>query len=180
MKHCLKKSYSDIKLSTPFSSEHVKLLKENGKIIYTGSVDELFNYEYGPLDYRTTYWEYEKLPIKSFQGTQVVNYTSNKEPYTRIAEFKYFDKLHRADEFPYTIISKEFPDEYSIGKPPYYPINNEKNQKLFNKYKWLADQCGNVILGGRLGEYKYYDMDKVLEKAFEDFKSIQSQMECSS
>lgn len=180
IENIIKKSGADVMLNTTFSKEHLPLLKSSGKIIYTGSIDELFNYCYGPLDYRTTRWEYETLNIPNYQGTSVINYTAHltngqSTPYTRITEFKFLDPLHRADADNVTIISREYPDEYIIGKEPLYPINNAENITRYENYKSLANDNKQLILGGRLGDYKYYDMDKVIEKAFSDFERLKNE-----
>ena len=131
------------------------------KVIYTGPIDAYFSYQYGPLEYRSVRFETEILDKKNYQGNAVVNYTERDIPYTRIIEHKHFE----FGEQPKTVISREYPSEWKPGDEPYYPINNEKNNTLFEKYQQLAMKQENVIFGGRLGEYKYYDMDKVIESA---------------
>ena len=131
------------------------------KIIFSGQIDEYFNYCYGPLEYRSLSWSTEVLNIPDFQGNAVVNYTSHDVPYTRIIEHKHFE----FGKQPKTIISKEYPMAWKFGDEPYYPINDDKNMKLYLKYNELANNEKNVIFGGRLGCYKYYDMDKVIESA---------------
>lgn len=131
------------------------------KVIYTGPIDAYFSYQYGPLEYRSVRFETEILDKKNYQGNAVVNYTEREIPYTRIIEHKHFE----FGEQPKTVISREYPSEWRPGDEPYYPINNEKNNTLFEKYQQLAMKQENVIFGGRLGEYKYYDMDKVIESA---------------
>ena len=131
------------------------------KVIYTGPIDAYFSYQYGPLEYRSVRFETEILDKKNYQGNAVVNYTEREIPYTRIIEHKHFE----FGEQPKTVISREYPSEWKPGDEPYYPINNEKNNTLFEKYQQLAMKQENVIFGGRLGEYKYYDMDKVIESA---------------
>jgi UDP-galactopyranose mutase len=129
------------------------------KIIYTGKIDEYFNYELGKLEYRTLRFDTEILDCKNYQGNAVINFTNNEIPYTRIIEHKHFDFGKQSK----TVISYEFPDEWHEGKEPFYPINDDKNNSLYNEYYELSQKEKNVIFGGRLAEYKYYDMDKVIE-----------------
>lgn len=132
------------------------------KVIYTGPIDEYFNYCYGDLDYRTTKFEHIKLDkVKDYQGVAQVNYTDLETPYTRIIEHKHFE-FGKQD---YTVITKEYPDVWCRSKIPYYPINNGKNNALYKKYKERADQEKNIIFGGRLAEYRYYDMHQVIGAA---------------
>ena len=132
------------------------------KVIYTGSIDECFNYCYGELEYRSLRFEHEELAISNFQGNAVVNYTDKETPYTRIIEHKHFSFGTQ----PETIITYEYPDKWELGKERYYPINNEKNNFLYQKYIKLSKQYPNLYFGGRLGLYKYLDMDKTIEAAF--------------
>lgn len=138
-------------------------------VIYTGTIDSYYKYMYGYLEYRTIYFENEIIDIPNFQGTAVVNYTSKDIPYTRIIEHKHFefDSLS-----PKTIISKEYSKPWTINEEPYYPLNDEKNNKLYEKYLEVAKSEKKVHFGGRLGEYKYYDMDKVIESALDYIDSI--------
>lgn len=129
------------------------------KIVFTGQIDEFYNYRFGRLEYRTVYFEEEILDIDNFQGNAVVNYTSADVPYTRIIEHKHFEFSKQ----PKTVISKEYSIEWDEGKEPYYPINDDKNNSLYLKYKSLADKEANVLFGGRLAEYKYYDMHQIIE-----------------
>ena len=131
------------------------------RILFTGQIDEYFDFCYGPLEYRSLRFETEELAMENYQGNAVVNYTDREVPYTRIIEHKHFE----FGQQPTTIISREYPLEWKAGVEPYYPINNEKNNALYEKYAALAKKENNVIFGGRLGEYKYYDMDKVLVAA---------------
>ena len=131
------------------------------KVVYTGRIDEYYDYRLGELEYRTVRFENEILDTEDYQGNAVVNYTEYEVPYTRIIEHKHFEYT----KCPKTVISKEYPVEYREGLEAYYPINDERNGKLYDKYKELAEKEKNVIFGGRLGEYKYYDMDKVIERA---------------
>ena len=131
------------------------------KVIYTGMIDEYFDFIYGKLEYRTVEFKNEVLDTDNFQGVAVVNYTEREVPYTRIIEHKHFEN----SDSEKTIISKEYPVEWREGLEPYYPINDEKNSSLYQKYLELANKEKGVIFGGRLGAYKYYDMDKVIESA---------------
>lgn len=138
------------------------------KVVYTGPIDAYFNYELGVLQYRSIAFENEVLDIDNFQGNAVVNYTDIETPYTRIIEHKHFEFGNQ----PKTIISHEYSKEWSIGDEPYYPINDDINNELYKKYSELAKAEKNIIFGGRLGEYKYYDMDKVIEAALNKTKEI--------
>ncbi len=133
------------------------------KVVYTGSIDSYFRYCYGHLSYRSVRFETEVLDMPNFQGNAVVNYTDRETPYTRIIEHKFFEFGTQ----PKTVISREYSSEWQPGVEPYYPVNDEKNGALYAKYKALADQEPRTIFGGRLGEYRYYDMDAVLLSAFE-------------
>lgn len=155
---------ADVLLNTNFKD----FIRDNpniaDKIIFTGPIDEYFDFKLGKLEYRTVEFETELLDKPDYQGNAVINYTEREVPYTRIIEHKYFDKH---DDQLKTIISKEYPSEYSDGKEPYYPVNNEKNAKLLEAYQELAKKEKNVFFKGRLGEYKYYDMDDVILSALE-------------
>lgn len=133
------------------------------KTIFTGMIDEYFNYCYGTLEYRSVRFETEVLDCENYQGNAVVNYTERNVPYTRIIEHKHFEFGQQEK----TVISREYSSEWKVGMEPYYPVNDEKNNQLFRKYRELAEQEENVIFGGRLGDYKYYDMDKVVGAALE-------------
>ena len=134
-----------------------------GKTIFTGKIDEFYGYEYGKLEYRTVSFENLILDTEDYQGNAVINYTEYEVPYTRIIEHKHFEFT----ECPKTVISKEYPVEWKEGMEAYYPINDERNGELYKKYEEKARAEKNVIFGGRLGEYKYYDMDKVISRALE-------------
>jgi UDP-galactopyranose mutase len=136
------------------------------KIVFTGPIDEFFDYKFGPLEYRSLKFKVEKHNKPYYQKNCVVNYNEFEIPYTRIIEHKYFED----DKSDVTIITKEYPDNWELGKERYYPINNEKNNKLYNKYKDLAKENKNVIFGGRLANYKYYDMDDTVRAALDDIK----------
>lgn len=144
------------------------------KIVYTGPIDAFFNYELGALEYRSLRFESEVLDMPNFQGNAVVNYTDRETPYTRIIEHKWFEfgKDEEGNIIPKTIITKEYSSEWSLGEEPYYPVNDEKNSKLYKEYKKLAEAEKKVIFGGRLGEYKYYDMDATVESALEICEKI--------
>ena len=137
------------------------------KIIYTGAIDAFYDYKLGTLEYRSVRFETELLDVPNFQGNAAVNYTDEKTPWTRIIEHKWFEFGKDADgqDLPKTVISKEFSSEWKPGDEPYYPVNDEKNGMLYEKYKCLAETENKVIFGGRLGEYKYYDMDQVIAAA---------------
>lgn len=133
------------------------------KTIFTGMIDEYYGYCYGPLQYRSVRFETEVLDCENYQGNAVVNYTDREVPYTRIIEHKHFEFGKQSK----TVISREYSSEWKQGMEPYYPVNNEENNALYEKYRELADKESNVIFGGRLGQYKYYDMDKVIAAALE-------------
>ncbi len=136
------------------------------KVVYTGAIDAYFDFCFGNLEYRSVRFETTELDTDNFQGNAVVNYNDHDHPYTRIIEHKFFEFTSS----PTTIISKEYSAEWKPGDEPYYPVNNDKNSALYAKYKQMADAEENVIFGGRLGEYKYYDMDKVIIAALETVK----------
>ena len=135
-------------------------------LVYTGAIDEYFNYCYGNLQYRTVSFETEILNTSNYQGNAVINYTQREIPYTRIIEHKHFEMFgNEVYQIPKTVISREYSTEWIPGKEPYYPVNDGKNSALYERYKVQADNEERVIFGGRLAEYKYYDMDKVIERA---------------
>ena len=141
------------------------------RIIYTGAIDEYFDYCYGELEYRGLRFELERHEISNYQGVAAVNYTDREIPYTRIIEHKHFEMFgQEIYNCPKTVISKEYSTEWREGMEPYYPVNDEKNNTLYAKYKELADKKKDVIFGGRLAEYKYYDMAPIIEKVL-DFSS---------
>ena len=136
------------------------------KLVYTGAIDEYYNYCYGNLQYRTVDFETEVLDTPNYQGNAVVNYTEREVPYTRVIEHKHFEMFgNDVYAVPKTVISREYSTEWKPGLEPYYPVNDEANSLLYMRYKELAEKEDDVIFGGRLAEYKYYDMDKVIEKA---------------
>lgn len=153
----------EVRLNTSYAEFSKENLDEAETIIYTGMIDEYFNYCYGPLEYRSVCFETERMEEENYQGNAVVNYTFADIPYTRIIEHKHFE-FGKQD---FTIISREYSLEWKPGIEPYYPINDEKNAVLYQKYKTLADREKNIVFGGRLGAYQYYDMDKVVAAALE-------------
>ena len=140
------------------------------KIVFTGKIDEFFGYRFGKLEYRTVRFETEILDKQNFQGNAVVNYTSHNEPYTRIIEHKHFEPENPTYNQNKTVISKEYSTEWHEGVEPFYPVNDEKNAEVYKKYKELAQNQNKVIFGGRLAEYRYYDMDDVIEKCMKDWE----------
>ena len=159
----------DVELNVDYLDNKEKYNSLADKILYTGMIDEYFNYSLGNLDYRTLKFETEILEnVENFQGNAVINYTDRETPYTRIIEHKHFEFETQKD----TVITKEYPSNWKIGDEAYYPVNDEKNNTLFEQYRLLAYQETNVIFGGRLGNYKYYDMDKVIIEALNLVESI--------
>lgn len=156
----------EVKLGTDFFENRKELEGLADKIIFTGMIDEFYNYKFGTLEYRSLRFEHEILNEENHQGNAVVNYTEYDVPYTRIIEHKHFEYGNQ----PKTVITREYPAKWEKGDEPYYPINNEKNNTMYNKYKELADNETNVIFGGRLAEYKYYDMHNVIEQALKCVK----------
>lgn len=153
----------EVQLNCDFFDNREKFENIANKIIFTGPIDKYYNYCFGELEYRSLRFEEEIIETDNYQGNAVVNYTEYEVPYTRIIEHKHFEYGTQKK----TVITKEYPDVWTKDKEPYYPINNDKNNSLYNKYKELADNNNKVIFGGRLGQYKYYDMDKVIEQALE-------------
>ncbi len=136
------------------------------KIVFTGSIDQFFDYCYGKLEYRTVSFEQETIDTPNYQGNAVVNYTEAEVPYTRIIEHKHFEMFgQQVYDVPRTVISREYSTKWDLGKEPYYPVNDERNNQLAEKYRQLGETKKNVIFGGRLAEYKYYDMAPIVEKA---------------
>ena len=155
----------EVKLNTDFfdNRQHLEQIAE--KVLYTGKLDEYFDYCYGKLEYRTVRFEEEILDMPNYQGNAVMNFTDAEVPYTRIIEHKHFemfgDDVYKCSK---TVISREYSTEWKDGMEPYYSVNDDKNISLYNRYKELADQIPNLILGGHLAEYKYYDMAPIMEK----------------
>lgn len=156
----------DVRLNTDFFQNKGELEKIAKKIVYTGMIDEFYNYQYGILEYRSLKFETDVLDVENYQGNAVVNYTDRETPYTRVIEHKHFEFGTQEK----TVITKEYPADWKQGDEPYYPINNEKNDELYKKYKELADKEENIIFGGRLGNYKYYDMHNVIAVALNKVK----------
>ena len=153
----------EVKLNYDFFDHREELEKVAEKIIFTGPIDKFYNYKFGELEYRSLRFETEILDVENYQGNAVVNYTEYEIPYTRIIEHKHFE--YDIGNSPKTVVTKEYPDKWVQGKEPYYTINDERNNKLYQKYAELAKEDKNVIFGGRLGQYKYFDMDKVIAEA---------------
>ena len=147
-------------------------LAEN--VVYTGPIDAYFGYRLGALEYRSVRFETELLDVPNYQGNAAVNYTDAETPYTRIIEHKWFTfgKDEQGNDQPKTVISREYSSEWHLGDEPYYPVNDEKNSTLYAKYKALAEKEPKVLFGGRLGEYKYYDMDAVIAAALTAAKAV--------
>lgn len=142
------------------------------RIVYTGSLDEFFDYKFGHLEYRTVYFEKEIMNVQNYQGNAVVNYTSHDEPYTRVIEHKHFEPENIIGfNSGKTVISKEFSTEWTEGCEPFYPINDEKNSLLYDKYAEEASKTKKIIFGGRLGKFKYFDMDDVIEDCMRDWEN---------
>ena len=153
----------EVRLNTDYLDNKAEYDAMAEKVVYTGTIDSYFDYRFGKLQYRTVRFENEVLDTDNYQGNAVINYTDRETPYTRIIEHKHFEFGTQ----PKTVISKEYPCEWTEGMEPYYPVNDERNQELYKKYAELAAAEEHVIFGGRLAEYKYYDMDKVIESAFQ-------------
>lgn len=156
----------EVRTDTDFLTHRDELSAQAEKIIYTGAIDAYYDYRFGHLEYRTVRFETERLEMPNYQGNAVINYTAADVPYTRIIEHKHFEMFGaEVNACPVTIISREYSSEWKPGIEPYYPVNDAKNSALYEQYKTLADQETNVLFGGRLAEYKYYDMDKIVENA---------------
>lgn len=159
----------DVRVDTDYFADRAGLDALADKVVYTGPLDRFFDACYGPLGYRSLRFETETLPCENHQGNAVINYTSRTVPYTRVIEHKHFNP--RPDQ-PRTIVTKEYPQAYDDAREPYYPINDRDNQLLYERYRALAAQYPNVIFGGRLGEYRYYNMDQAIASAFAAVDSI--------
>lgn len=164
----------EVKLNIDYLADKDYWDNQTEKVIYTGPIDAYFNYKLGTLEYRSVRFETELLDMPNFQGNAAVNYTDAETPWTRIIEHKWFEfgKDENGDDLPKTVISREYSSEWKPGDEPYYPVNDEKNGKLYAKYKALADKEKKVIFGGRLGEYKYYDMDQVIAVALQKAQEL--------
>ena len=164
----------EVRLNTDYLEHKQELDALADKVVYTGPIDAYFGYQLGALEYRSVRFENETLDISNFQGNAAVNYTDRETPWTRIIEHKWFEfgKDEKGNDLPKTIISREYSSEWKLGDEPYYPVNDDKNGKLYEQYKKLADVETKVIFGGRLGEYKYYDMDAVIAAALKKCEDI--------
>ncbi len=158
----------EVRLGVDYLKNREELKKQAKTTVYTGAIDAYFDYKLGYLEYRSVRFETETLDMQNYQGNAVVNYTDGETPFTRIIEHKHFE-FGTGDK---TVISREYSAEWKKGDEPYYPVNDEKNAALYNEYKALAEAEENVIFGGRLGEYKYYDMDKVILSALEKLDTL--------
>lgn len=159
----------EVRLNEDYLEDKEKWNAMAEKVVYTGAIDAYFDYALGNLEYRSVRFENEILDVPNFQGNAAVNYTDKETPWTRIIEHKWFEfgKDEEGNDLPKTVISREYSSEWKLGDEPYYPVNDEKNGKLYEEYKKLAEKEENIIFGGRLGEYKYYDMDAVIAAALE-------------
>ena len=159
----------EVKLGIDYLADKEKWDSMAEHVIYTGPIDAYFHYDLGPLEYRSVRFETEVLDQPNFQGNAAVNYTDRETPWTRIIEHKWFEfgKDSEGNDLPKTVISREYSLEWKVGDEPYYPVNDKKNGALYQKYKQLAKKETKVIFGGRLGEYKYYDMDAVIDSALQ-------------
>lgn len=159
----------EVRLSTDYLKEKEKYDSLAETVVYTGPIDAYFNYYLGYLEYRSVRFETEVLDRPNFQGNAAVNYTDAETPWTRIIEHKWFEfgKDGNGNDLPKTVISREYSSEWKPGDEPYYPVNDQRNGELYKKYKELADKESKVVFGGRLGEYRYYDMDKVIRSALD-------------
>ena len=151
----------DVRLNTDFLADRESYMAMAHKVVYTGPIDEYFEYQLGILEYRSLAFETEKMDMANYQGTAVMNFTERDIPYTRVIEHKHFEFGSQ----PVTYVTKEYPKDWKPGDEAYYPVNNEKNQALYQSYRQLAEKEDNIIFGGRLAEYKYYDMDQVIASA---------------
>lgn len=153
----------EVRLNTDYLENKEELDQLADKVVYTGPIDAYFNYQLGTLEYRSVRFETELLDIPNFQGNAAVNYTDRETPWTRIIEHKvWIWKGKNGNDIDKSVISREYSSEWKPGDEPYYPVNDEKNGNLYNQYKELSKNESNIIFGGRLGEYKYYDMDAVI------------------
>jgi len=162
----------EVKINADFFSDRKYWESMADRIVFTGKLDEFYDYRFGKLEYRTVRFETDKLEKQNHQGNAVINYTEAEIPYTRIIEYKHFEPENPAYQKNITVISREYSTEWKDGMEPFYPVNDEKNGLLYKKYKTLADSENNVFFGGRLAEYKYYDMDDVIEKCINDWEKL--------
>ena len=164
----------EVRTGLDYLSDKAELDEIADKVVYTGAIDAYFDYKLGTLEYRSVRFETELLDTPNFQGNAAVNYTDRETPWTRIIEHKWFEfgKDDYGNDLPKTVISREYSSEWKPGDEPYYPVNDEKNSELYTEYKKLADAEDNVIFGGRLGEYRYYDMDAVIASVLQKCEDI--------
>lgn len=164
----------EIRLGVDYFSNKKEFDKMASKVIYTGPIDRYYDYKFGNLEYRSVRFENEVLDLSNFQGNAAVNYTDIEIPWTRIIEHKWFQfgKDDNGNDLPKTVISREYSSEWKLGDEPYYPVNDSKNNTLYEKYRKLSEAEEKTIFGGRLGEYKYYDMDQVIDAALKMFAKI--------
>ena len=166
----------ECRVDTDFFADREHWTSIADKVVFTGPIDAFYNYQFGQLEWRTVRFEQESLNVPNYQGNAVVNYTDRETPYTRIIEHKHFECFGNAVyENPFTVIFREYSTEWKPGMEPFYTVNDDRNSQLFLKYKILSDQEKNVIFGGRLAEYKYYDMAPVIERAFTLYDSCKEQ-----
>ena len=165
----------EVRLNEDYFADKAKWDALAEKVIYTGPIDAYFNYKLGYLEYRSVRFETELLDMPNYQGNAAVNYTDRETPWTRIIEHKWFEfgKDEAGNDLPKTVISREYSSEWKPGDEPYYPVNDERNSALYASYKALADKEDKVIFGGRLGEYRYYDMDQVIAAALERVEGLE-------
>lgn len=156
----------EVKTETDFFENREYFESIAHKIVFTGQIDEFFNYQFGPLEYRSLRFEHQELEIENYQGNAVINYNDAEYEFTRIIEHKHFEFGKQKN----TVVTKEFPEKWELGKEAYYPINNDENQNKFEKYKALSKELKNVIFGGRLAEYRYYDMHQIIASALVTIK----------
>ena len=164
----------EIRLNCDYLANKERLDNLAKNVIYTGPIDAYFKFSLGALEYRSIRFENELLDIPNFQGNAAVNYTDKDTPWTRIIEHKWFEfgKDENGEDLSKTVISREYSSEWKPGDEPYYPVNDEKNDRLYRKYREMAEKENNVIFGGRLGEYKYYDMDQVIANALNKIQTL--------
>lgn len=170
----------EVQLNVDYLADKAKWDDMAEKVIYTGPIDAYFEYRLGNLEYRSVRFETEVLDKPNFQGNAAVNYTDAETPWTRIIEHKWFEfgKDENGNDLPKTVISREYSSEWKLGDEPYYPVNDEKNGNLYQEYKKLAEKEKNVVFGGRLGEYKYYDMDQVIAAALDKTQILLNSFFC--
>jgi len=165
---------ADVMLGEDYLEDRVHWNSLADLVIYTGPIDAYFGYSLGALEYRSVRFETEVIPKPNYQGNAAVNYTDAETPWTRIIEHKWFQfgKDDNGNDLPETVISREYSSEWKLGDEPYYPVNDKRNSDLYAEYREMADEENKVIFGGRLGEYKYYDMDQVIASALERAEEI--------